>query len=148
VSLRDDVRWVRELADGLLVGWWPSRLPPWSTKEGEQLGWLVLLLWRRYYEASMARNTLEARVRALEDDVDGLRETNRVLTDLLEAPKNPMASEAGTDAALLSLGEAIYNTQPSELDGGTPLYNHPRRDPILRAWATAFLREAPRRGPP
>lgn len=143
LSLRDDVRWVRELADGLLVGWWPCRLPPWSTKEGESLGWLVLLLWRRYYEASSASIMLEARVRALEDNVDGLRETNRILTDLLEPPKNPMA-----DADLLSLGEAIYNTQPSDLDGGVTLHKHPRRGAILREWATAFLREAPRRERP
>jgi len=85
MSLRDDVRWVREAADGLLVGWLPGRLPRWSTTEGEQLGWLVLLLWHKFYDASMARIMLEARVQSLEGDVDGLRETNRILTDLLEA---------------------------------------------------------------
>jgi len=143
MSLRDDVRWVCEAADGLLIGWPHGRLPTWSTKEGEKLGWLVLLLWRKFYDASMARIMLEARVRSLEDDVDGLRETNRVLTDLLEAPRDPMA-----DADLLSLGEAIYNTQPSDLDGGVTLHKHPRRGAILREWATAFLREAPRRGSP
>lgn len=44
-----------------------------------------------------------------------------------------------TEAELLALGDAIYNAQPSELDGGTPIHNHPRRDAILRAWAAALL---------
>ena len=84
MSLRDDVRWVCDAADGLLIGWLPSRLPKWETKEGEKLGWLVLLLWRMFYDASMARCRLEAEVARLKDDVDGLRETNRRLTDLLD----------------------------------------------------------------
>ncbi len=84
MTLRDDVRWLCETADGLLVGWCPSRLPFWSTKEGEKLGWLVLLLWRKFYDASMARITLEAEVSRLKDDVDGLRATNEQLTDLLD----------------------------------------------------------------
>ena len=87
-------------------------------------------------------------MRTLEGDVDGLRETNRVLTDLLDPPKNAMAGEARADADLLSLGEAIYNTQPSDLDGGVTLHKHPRRGAILREWATTFLREAARRGAP
>lgn len=86
MSLRDDVRWVREAADGLLVGWLPGRLPKWSTSEGEQLGWLVLLLWQKFYDASMARGRLEAEVARLKDDVDGLRATNERLTDLLDQP--------------------------------------------------------------
>jgi hypothetical protein len=85
VSLRDDVRWVRDAADGLLIGALPGRLPAWSTKEGEQLAWLVLLLWRKYYDASMAHIALEAQVRRLEDNLSGLRDTNRILTDELEA---------------------------------------------------------------
>jgi len=88
MSLRDDVRWVCEAADGLLIGWLPGRLPTWSTKEGEKLGWLVLLLWRKYYDASMARIMLEAQVRQLQDDVDGLRATNERLTNMLE-PVDP-----------------------------------------------------------
>jgi len=84
MTLRDDVRWVCDAADGLLVGWLPGRLPKWSTKEGEKLGWLVLLLWQKFYDASMARGRLEAEVARLKDDVDGLRETNQRLTDLLE----------------------------------------------------------------
>jgi hypothetical protein len=87
VSLRDDVRWLREAADGLLVGWLPSRLPKWTTSEGEQLGWLILLLWRKYSDASMARSTLEAENKRLKGDVDGLRETNQHLTDLLDPPR-------------------------------------------------------------
>lgn len=84
MTLRDDVRWLCDTADGLLVGWLPSRLPPWSTKEGEKLGWLALLLWRKFYDASMKQNVLEAEVRRLKDDVNGLRETNERLTDLLD----------------------------------------------------------------
>jgi hypothetical protein len=94
VSLRDDVRWVREAADGLLVGWLPGRLPKWSTSEGEQLGWLVLLLWRKFYDAAMARITLEAEVARLKGDVDGLRETNERLTDLLDQPAREAATAA------------------------------------------------------
>ena len=148
MALRDDVRWVCDVADGLTVGALPIWPRGWSTKEGEKLAWLILILWRKYYDASMARIMLEARVRALEDNVDGLRETNQRLTDLLEARRNPMAGEARADADLLSLGEAIYNTQPSDLDGGVTLHKHPRRGAILREWATAFLREAPRRERP
>jgi len=84
MSLRDDVHWVCEAADGLLVGWLPGRLPKWTTKEGEKLAWLVLLLWRKFYDASMERVTLEAEVARLRDDVNGLRETNAMLTDLLD----------------------------------------------------------------
>ena len=87
MSLRDDVRWVCDVAHGLTVGALPIWPRGWSTKEGEKLAWLVLILWRKYYDASMARIMLEARVRSLEGDVDGLRETNRILTDLLEAPR-------------------------------------------------------------
>lgn len=86
MSLRDDVRWVCDAADGFLYGALPGRLPAaWSTREGEKLAWLVLLLWRKYYDASMARIALEAQVRRLEDNLSGLRETNRILTDELEA---------------------------------------------------------------
>jgi len=148
MSLRDDVRWVCDVADGLTVGALPIWPREWSTKEGAKLAWLILILWRQYYDASMARIGMERQVRRLEGDVDGLRETNRVLTDLLDPPKNAMAGEARADADLLSLGEAIYNTQPSDLDGGVTLHKHPRRGAILREWATAFLREAPRRGAP
>jgi hypothetical protein len=88
MSLRDDVRWVREAADGLLVGALPGRLPKWSTSEGEQLGWLVLMLWTKYVEAVMARGRLEAENGRLRDDVDGLRATNERLTDLLEQKGN------------------------------------------------------------
>jgi len=45
-----------------------------------------------------------------------------------------------TEAELLALGEAIYNAQPSELDGGAPIHFHPQRDAILRAWATAVAK--------
>jgi hypothetical protein len=83
MSLRDDVRWVRDAADGLLVGALPGRLPKWSTSEGEQLGWLVLMLWTKYVETTMARGRLEAEVARLKDDVNGLRDTNERLTDML-----------------------------------------------------------------
>ena len=94
MSLRDDVRWVCDAADGLLIGWLPGRLPKWATKEGEKLGWLVLLLWRKFYEASMARINLEAEVNRLKDDVDGLRTTNERLTDLLDQPSREAVAAA------------------------------------------------------
>lgn len=101
MSLRDDVRWVCDTADGLLVGWLPSRLPPWSTKEGEKLGWLVLLLWRKFYDAAVARSALEAEVVRLKDDVDGLRETNERLTELLDQPRRKAVVAAlGTSPVL------------------------------------------------
>lgn len=101
MSLRDDVRWVCDAADGLLVGWLPPRLPKWTTKEGEKLGWLVLLLWQKFYDASMARGRLEAEVARLKDDVDGLRETNERLTDLLERPER--------EAAVAALGTGLVS---------------------------------------
>lgn len=73
MSLRDDVRWLREAADGLLVGWLPPRLPKWATSEGEQLGWLVLLLWRKFYDASMERLAAQTEAARLAGEVDGLR---------------------------------------------------------------------------
>lgn len=94
MSLRDDVRWVCDAADGLLVGWLPGRLPKWATKEGEKLGWLVLLLWQKFYDASMARGRLEAEAARLRDDVDGLRTTNERLTDMLEEPQREVAASA------------------------------------------------------
>lgn len=94
MSLRDDVRWVCDTADGLLIGWLPGRLPKWTTKEGEKLGWLVLLLWQKFYDASMARGRLEAEVARLKDDVDGLRETNERLTDMLDQPEREVAAAA------------------------------------------------------
>jgi len=48
-----------------------------------------------------------------------------------------------TDKELLALGEAIYNAQPSDLDGGAPLHDHPRREAILRAWAAALTKAVP-----
>jgi len=112
MSLRDDVRWVREAADGLLVGWLPGRLPKWSTSEGEQLGWLVLLLWRKFYDASMARTVLEAEVQTLKGDVDGLRATNERLTDLLDQPEREEVVEA-----LAVTGRQIGNYWVQEFDG-------------------------------
>lgn len=88
MSLRFDVRELRDLADGLLVGWVPSRLPEWTTSEGGALAWFLLAMWRKYYDASVARLNLEARVRILEDNVDGLRETNRILTDEVERTRS------------------------------------------------------------
>lgn len=85
-TLRDDVRALREAADGLIVGCAPPSWAwgGWGTSEGAQLAWLIAILWRKYYEAAMARIALEARVRGLEDEVSGLRDTNERLTDLID----------------------------------------------------------------
>ncbi len=98
MTLRDDVRWLREAADGLLVGWLPPRLPKWSTSEGEQLGWLVLLLWRKYYDASMERLAAQTEAARLAGDVDGLREANARLTDVLDADERAAAFDALSQA--------------------------------------------------
>jgi hypothetical protein len=118
VSLRDDVRWVCDAADGLLIGWLPGRLPKWTTKEGEKLGWLVLLLWQKFYDASMARGRLEAEVARLRDDVDGLRTTNERLTDLLEAPDREAAAMA---LAQPSIAPGFYWISIDTAKDGRPL---------------------------
>lgn len=85
MSLRDDVLWLCDFADGVTIGWLPTWPGRWSTAYGNKLAWLIVILWRRYYDAAMARTTLEARVASLEGDVDGLRKANEILTNLLEA---------------------------------------------------------------
>ena len=86
VTLRDDVRELRWMADGLTVGWAPSVFPKWTTSEGGQLAWLIVILWKRYAESARKASGLEARVAHLEREVDGLRTTNERLTDLLDPP--------------------------------------------------------------
>ena len=105
MSLRDDVRILRDAADGLVIGWLPGWRYTWSTKEGEKLGWLILILWRKYYESTTARSHLQAKVASLTSDVDGLRTTNEILTtqtETLERHKEEFLQALGVERRINS----------------------------------------------
>lgn len=85
MTLRDDVRWLRDVVDGMLVGWVFGRPPPWTTKEGEKLSELVQQLYRKWYEKTTRVSVLEAENHQLRNEVDAQRWTNERLTERVEA---------------------------------------------------------------
>jgi hypothetical protein len=85
VSLRSDLRWIRDALDCRLHGALPTYPPNWHTQTGKWLAGGIEELWRKYYETAMENMTLHAKVAHLTAEVDGLRATNEILTDESEA---------------------------------------------------------------
>lgn len=85
MSLRDDVRWVRDAADSMLHGGLPSWPPAWTTREGEHLAMLVADLHARWFGAAMDLAGAQGESKALRAEVDAERSTNERLTAEVEA---------------------------------------------------------------
>jgi uncharacterized protein YlxW (UPF0749 family) len=86
------MRWILDGLDMLLVGGLPIMPAKFSTVSGEKLWVLLLALNKKAHNSWVQYLTWSARAHLLENEVDGLRETNRVLTDAIEALERDLSA--------------------------------------------------------
>jgi hypothetical protein len=84
MSLRDDVRWIEDALDSILLGALPLWPQKWTTVTGQRIAAMVQRLYRQRTEAMLATSAHEGEKARLLAEIDGLRTTNERLTNMLE----------------------------------------------------------------
>lgn len=88
MSIREDMRWLVDATECMVHGASPTWPREWDTVTGKLLGTYLRVLHQRWVDTTMKNGVQASEIARLKLDIDGLRATNEVLTDMVEGFRN------------------------------------------------------------